>query len=98
MSAEAVRLWVELLDRFDADLACVEHGSGGVPCAWQPPIDFPPLPVELADRAGETARRQQAAIAALSASLRDLRAQVASWPRAKQKRPSSVPVYLDLLG
>lgn len=82
--------WVELLDRFECEL----DGAQDAP-AWHPPAE--PLPAELADRAREVLRRQQARIAAIRAEQDSIAHQLVALRRVPDTA-ADVPAFLDVAG
>lgn len=96
MSADALRLWTDLLDGFDSDLASAARGEDAP--SWRQPVDFPPLPAELAQRARGILRRQLAAVEKATESMDVLRAEISAARGPRQTRLQSAPVYLDRLG
>lgn len=98
MSADALRLWSELLDGFDRALARAACGEDAAQTPWQQPDQFPPLPAELSERARGIVRRQAAAVTQATESMHALRAEISAVQGSRQKRMQSQPVYLDRLG
>lgn len=96
MSADALQFWSDLLDGFDRDLAHAARGEDAP--SWQQPVDFPPLPAELAARARRILRRQLAALEKATESMDALRAEISAVHGPRQTRLQSEPVYLDRLG
>ncbi len=82
--------WESLLDRFERDLDSSEDDA-----SWHPPVE--PMPAELADRAREVLRRQQARIAAVRAEQDAIAHQLVALRRVPDSS-SDVPAFLDVAG
>lgn len=90
MSADPVRTWTAVLDRFEADIAVAI--SGGPYQPWAPPSDLGPIPDALVSKARRIldAQRESLALIALN------RADAASHLRALNAgTPAAYPLFLD---
>ncbi|WP_284754193.1 hypothetical protein [Arthrobacter sp. efr-133-R2A-120] len=96
MSADPVREWSDILDRFEGDIALAV--SGGEPGPWSPPAGAGSLPEGLADRARRILDAQLESMAMLGKVRSDALAHLDALSTVPGSRNSPRPLILDVQG